>query len=138
MTIEGAILARFKEVTAITDIVGAAGNARIYALQLPQHPTLEAITFHMVSAPRVHAFSADPGLVMSRWQIDAWATTYELARTLADAIRGDGAASAFSRWSGTKDSTVVQAVFLDAERPAFEDQTGHYRNIQDYIVWYEE
>ncbi len=142
MTIEGAILARLKAVTAITDIVGSGANARIYPEHLPQKPTLEAITFKLVSAPRIHASGADPGIVRSRWQIDAWAKTYRAARDLGDAIRGDGAASAFSRWSGTLDSTAVQDIFLENELPLTEPGGGEgdmlYRNSQDYMVHYKE
>ena len=138
MTIEGAILARLKAVTAITDIVGSGANARIYPRRLPQDPVLEAITFRLISAPRVHAFGSDPGLVESRWQVDAWAETYEQARDLGDAIRGNGVGNAFSRFKGTLDSTVVQDVLLDNEIPTFEDESGSYRNMQDYMIWYEE
>ena len=138
MTIEGAILARLKAVTAITDIVGSGSSARIYAPSLPQNPVLEAITFQVISAPRVHAFGSDPGLVESRWQVDAWGNTYEEARDLGDAIRGNGAGNAFSRFRGTLDSTVVQDVLLDNEIPTFEDESGSFRNMQDYMIWYEE
>ena len=134
MTIEGAILARLLAVTAITNIVGS----RIYAPHLPQKPVFEAIAFRLISAPRVHAFGSDPGLVQARWQIDAWGNTYEEARDLGDAIRGDGAGSAFSRWNGTLDSTVVQGVLLENEIPTFEDESGSHRNLQDYMIWYEE
>ena len=138
MTIEGAILARLKAVSAITDIVGLGANARIYAPDLPQDPTLQAITFRQISAPRVHAFGSDPGLVGARWQVDAWGNTYKEARDLGDAIRGNGAGGALSRWSGTLDSTVVQDVLLENEIPTFEDESGSYRNTQDYLIWYEE
>ncbi|KKL51594.1 hypothetical protein LCGC14_2293960, partial [marine sediment metagenome] len=78
----------------------------------------------------------------SRWQIDAWAKTYKAARDLGDAIRGDGAASALSRWSGTLDSTAVQDIFLENELPLSEPGVGEedmlYRNTQDYMVHYKE
>lgn len=138
MSIEGAILARLKAVTAITDIVGSGSSARIYAPHLPQRVVLEAIAFRLISAPRVHAFGSDPGLVESRWQVDAWGKTYEEARDLGDAIRGNGAGNAFSRFKGTLDSTVVQDVLLDNEIPTFEDASGSFRNMQDYMIWYEE
>ncbi len=138
MTIDGAILARLKAVSAVTAIVGSGTSARIHADHLPQDPTLEAITYRQISAPRVHAFGSDPGLVQARWQIDAWGSTYEEARDLGDAIRGNGAGNAFSRFSGTLDSTVVQSVLLDNEIPTFQDDSGSYRNMQDYMIWYEE
>ena len=134
MTIEGAILARLLAVTAITNIVGS----RIHAPHLPQNPVLEAIAFRLISAPRVHAFGSDPGLVQARWQVDAWGNTYEEARDLGDAIRGNGAGNAFSRYRGTLDSTVIQGVLLENEIPTFEDVSGSYRNMQDYMIWYEE
>lgn len=142
MTIEGAILARLKAISNVTDIVGSGSNARIYAEHLPQNPVFEAITFKLIDAPRIHASGADPGIVRSTWQIDAWAKTYKAARDLGDVIRGDGAASALSRWSGTLDSTVVQDIFLENELPVTEPGAGEedmlYRNMQEYDIHYKE
>ncbi len=142
MTIDGAIWARLKAITAVTDIVGSGANARIYAEHLPPTPVLPAITYKLASAVPIHASGADPGIMRSRWQIDAWATTYKAARNLGDAIRGNGAANAFSRWSGTLDSTTVDDIFLENELPFTERGVGVeqtlYRNTQDYMVHYKE
>ena len=134
MTIDGAILGRLNAIAAVT----ALTSTRIYALHLPQNPTLEALTFQQVSGVRVHAFGADRGLVEGRFQVDSWGNTFEEAKALADAVRGDGAASALSRWSGTQDSTVVQDILLNTELDFFEDTSGDYRIMQDYTVWFEE
>ncbi len=138
MTIDGAVLGRLKAVTAVTDIVGAGASARIYAKHLPQDPTLEAITFAQISAERIHAFGRDPGQVRARFQVDAWANSWEESRDLADAIRGDGAGSAFSRFRGTVDTTVIDDILLDNEIATFEDISGSYRTTQDYFLWYQE
>ena len=138
MTIDGAILGRLKAVTAITNIVGTGTSARIYAEKLPQDPTLEAITFKHVSGDRIHAFGQDSGLVMARYQLDAWGNTWAESRDLADAIRGNGAGNAFSRFRGTQDTTVVDDVLLDNELATFEDESEGYRTVQDYLIWYQE
>ncbi len=142
MTIEGALLARLKELSAVTTLVGSGSSARIYFEPLPQNPVFDAIVITMVSAPRVHASGADPGIVRARVQVDAWSKSYEGARDLGDAIRGDNAASALSRWSGTKDTTVVDDVFLENEQALTEVGVGAddrlYRNSQDYMVHYKE
>ncbi len=138
MTIEGAILARLIAVTAITDIVGSGSSARIYAPHLPQNPVLEAIAFRQISAGRDHAMGQDTGVVSARWQLDCWGNTYEEARDLGDALRGDDAGSGFSRFKGTLDSTVIQDVLLENEIPTFEDESGSHRNMQDYMIWYRE
>ena len=138
MTIDGAVLGRLKAVSAITAIVGSGSSARIYAESLPQHPVLEAITFTQISAERVHAFGSDPGLVRARFQLDAWAKTWEKSRDLADAIRGNGAGNAFSRFRGTQDTTVVDDILLDNEIPTFEAEPDSYRTTPDYLLWYQE
>ena len=142
MTIEGAILARLKEVTAVTNIIGTGDNARIHAEHLPQKPVFDAIVLKFVSLVRVHASGADPGIVRARLQVDAWSEGYIGARDLGDAIRGDNAGSALNRWSGTKDTTVVDDVFLENELPLTETGVGSddrlYRNSQDYMVHYKE
>ena len=140
MSIDGALLARLKAVTAVTDLVGAGSAARIYALHLKQNPTLEAIVFQPISAVRIHGFGTSRGTVEGRFQVDAWGNTFEEARDLADAIRGDGAASASSlhRFRGTLDSTVIQDVLLNTELAFYEDTDEDYRVMQDYTIWYEE
>ena len=138
MTIAGAVLGRLRAVTAITNIVGAGASARIYAPHLPEKPVLEAITFTQISAERAHAFGSDPGLVRARFQLDAWGNTWEESRLLAAAIVGNGAGNAFSRFRGTQDSTVVDDILLDNELSTFEDKSGSYRTMQDYLIWYQE
>lgn len=133
MTIDGAVLGRLKAVTAITDIVGAGANARISQLHLPQTPTLEAITFHQISAVRMHAFGSDPGLVTSRFQVDSWGNTPEESRVLGEAVR-----VGLSRFNGTVDSTLIHDVFLANEISFFEDETREYRVFQDYMIWFGE
>ncbi len=138
MTIDGAVLAQLRAVTAITDLVGTGANARIYTEKLPAAPTLEAIVFKQISAERFHAFGSDPGSVRARFQIDAWGNTWEESRDLADAIRGNGAGSAFSRFRGTQDSTVIDDILLDNELATFEESSETYRTTQDYLIWYQE
>jgi hypothetical protein len=142
VTIDGALLARLKDISAVTAIVGSGASARIYAEELPQNPRFDAIVFKIVNLPRVHASGADPGIVRGRVQVDAWSNSYEGARDLGDAIRGDNAGSALSRWSGTEDTTVIDDMFLENEIPLTEPGVGSedrlYRNSQDYMVHYKE
>lgn len=139
MSVAGGILARLKAVSAVTDIVGSGSSARIYAMHLPQKPTLEAVVFQKISTPEVvHAFGADPGLVEERWQVSSWGNTFAEAKTLAAAVK-----TALSRYSGTSDSTVFQGIFHDGgadfdEEPINENSARVYRSQHDYLIWYEE
>jgi len=73
------------------------------------------------------------GFAHPRFQVDAWATTYTGAKTLADAIRG-----ALDGYRGTASGTRIGSCLIDSERDIYESEIKIYRVSQDYIVWHVE
>ena len=104
--------------------------ARIYPLKAPPSPTAPYLTFFRVDALRDGSFSADNGMVDTRYQIDSWASTYAGATDLAAAVR-----AALQRWGGvTQASVVVLDTRLENEDEEFDDEVDLYRVSQDYVI----
>lgn len=106
---------------------------RVYPNALPQNPTYPAITYNQVSGVRVRNLKGPSGTAQPRISINAWASTYLGARSLADAIR-----QRIDGYSGLMGSTVVGNVILDNEIDFFEDQVLVHRVLQDYFIFNEE
>jgi hypothetical protein len=123
--IESAVRAVLLADPAVTALVGAGAEARIYPLILPQGAAFPALTYQRVSSVTQYAQDG-PGLARQRIQIDAWAMTYRAAKDLARAVR--------SALEGHRAGNI-QGVFVDPERDFYEADTRLYRASTDFYVW---
>jgi hypothetical protein len=133
--IQEAIFTRAAAFAGLTAIIGT-GPTRLYPTILPEKPTLDAVVYHEIAAPREAAMGADPGLVHARYQFDSWSTTRLGARDLAEQVR-----LCFERWRGTVGAVVVQDTFIDNEQdvaPELVDGVLLHRKISDFIIHYRE
>ena len=81
MNAEGAIRAAILASAPVAAMVGT----RVYPMMLPQAPTFPAIVYQRIST--VPDMLVDgPGFAPIRMQLSMWATTFDGARTLADAV----------------------------------------------------
>ena len=116
-------------VSGVTNIV----STRIYPVRLPDAPTLEAIVYTVISAPRTEDLSGSSGLGTAIVQIDCWANTYSEANTLAEAVR-----QAMQGYSGTMGGTTVEGVHLLDELDNFEEDINERRKILRFSIWFRE
>lgn len=128
MTIEGAILARAVAHSGLNTLIAG----RMYALILPQTPTLPAVVFTRIGEQFEHASGADAPTRHALFQFSSWATTYEAARDLADQVR-----SAFSRFRGTLASTVIEDCLVENELDLSDDVVKDYHIATDITLHYE-
>ncbi len=135
MTVETDARVRLLADSSVSALVGT----RIYALVLPQKPTLPAATYQRISGPRLQNLSGDAGRGVARVQIDSWASTYLEAQSLAAAIRLslNGFIGVLSDGSSPA-STRGVVIRLDNERDDFEPDSDLYRVSQDYLINHEE
>lgn len=113
----------------------AAIGTRLYAIQLPQKDlTLPAVTFTRISTERVITHDqTHHGLASPRFQFDVYATTYQEALDVADALR-----TALLGYRGTWDSIRVDAVLVELEQHDLGADAGLFRLIIDYKISHEE
>jgi hypothetical protein len=104
--------------------VASLASARIYPLTLPQNPTLPAITYQRISAPKGLTLDG-PELTTERLQVDSWATTHAAVRQLSDAVR-----AALHGYSGAS----AQLVELLNESDYYEQEVKVHRVRADYRI----
>ena len=127
MTIETGIKAKL---TA----AATAAAGRIYPKIRPAKAALPAITYQRITTERVRSHTGPSGLAYPRFQINAWAATWDAANALAVEIR-----TALDGSIGTWDDADVQACDLedegDLEAVPTEGASRMRHGIrQDYII----
>jgi len=128
MAIEELIHTRLSGFAGLADLV----SARIYPNVLPQDVAMPAVSWRRISADRLRAMVADPGLVRPRFQFDAWGLKYLDARNVREQLR-----LALERWTDAG-PPVVQATFFLTEIDLYEDDTLLHHLVSDYEINYEE
>jgi hypothetical protein len=109
---------------------------RIYPLKLPQGPTLPAIVYQKIDAPRLHGFSADIG-VMTRIQTTSWALTYAGASAVQEQIRA-ATQNYMNQTMGGSGGVEVKNIEFDEGPDSYEDDTERYGKIVDLLIWHTE
>jgi hypothetical protein len=112
---------------------GPLVSNRIYWLKRPQASAVPAVTLTRISGVHNYHHGGDSGLVVSRVQVDCWATTFAGAKTVSRAIIDHLTGASFEQ-SGIK----FQGAFVDGERDTFEaDITPPlYQITVDFMLWH--
>jgi hypothetical protein len=118
-----------------------SAGARIYPVILPQSPTLPALTYQRVSEPRQLTHDGVTALVESRYQVTAWAPTYDAAAALAAAV-GDGlhgftgTMGAGGVFDGVDVASVRQELLVDLYEPGVgpPGTAGLHYHAMDFMV----
>lgn len=118
----------------ITAIIGT----RLYPIQLPQKPTLPALTYFRVSGEEQASNSGSQDYGWARFQIDAWAETFNEAETLANLVkeRLHGFSGTVSNSDSPPLSWVFQGIFAMTMRDFYEPEPKQYRVSRDYMMWF--
>jgi hypothetical protein len=127
--VEEAIYNRATTFAGISALIGT----RAYPLQLPQQPTLPALTYTRISNERVSAMGADATVARARIQLSAWGATFTSAKTLAKQIL-----SGFQRFKGTFAGIVIHDCFILNEIDLYDSDALIYQVITDIDVIYTE
>lgn len=117
----------------IADTAVKAITTRCYPAKIPQDPTYPLILFFKVTGMRDHHLQGPSGLAHPRFQVEAWATTYDAAKALANAIR-----EALDGYAGTQGAVVIGSILMESERDTYEDAVSCHRIIMDFFAWHSE
>lgn len=117
----------------IADTAVKAITTRCYPGMIPQNPTYPLIAYFKVTGNRDHHLGGPSGLAHPRFQVEAWATTYDAAKALANAIR-----EALDGYSGTQGTVVIGSILMESERDTYEDAVSCHRVIMDFYCWHSE
>jgi hypothetical protein len=112
---EAAVRNRLVSTTAVTNLVGT----RVYPVIAPADAALPFLTWRRMSVQRQQSLSGPIGTPTVMLTVDLFATTYEAARDIADAVR-----VSLDGWGGTFQNTVVANVSLENESDGFVQLAG--------------
>lgn len=119
MSIDSILFDRIKDSAGgVDDIVGS----RIYWVRAPQNGTVPYVVLTPVDKIPASAMGSDPSLRRWRIQVDAFETTYDLARTLEAAIDAQ-----LRRWRSAGPPVVQETFILDTSGPVYDELAELYR-----------
>jgi hypothetical protein len=101
----------------VTSLVGD----RLFPEALPENPVLPAITYQLISSPRVMT-QQGPSLAKPRYRWSCWATTYDEAVAAAIAVIRALRTEGINAWA-------------DEESDRREPNTGLFRRMVETLSW---
>lgn len=140
MTLYSAMYEHMLANTAMNALIAnPPNNNRFYPLVIPQknkggEAATPCVVFTTIAVARQVTYCGTNDLVRSRITLDYYATTYAMARTLADAGR-----QALLDYKGLLGGVVsVRAASLETDFDVQDPDPGLYRVSQSWSIWHEE
>lgn len=122
----------YSKLTGYAGLAALVGT-RVYPIQLPQRPTLPAITYQRISTlPIQDRDDAHARLERPRFQFDCWAISHAGARAVAQEMRS--ALASFAQASNPR----IDVALMQNEIDDYEPDIGRWRVILDAFIWHEE
>lgn len=120
--------------TAVTTLV----SSRIYPVLAPATAALPFVTWRRTAISREQTLGPPMGVPRVSVEYSIYATTYEQARDVADAMR-----LVLDGYGGTTDNTEVKQTSLENESDDFVTLAGAdmppvYQITQTYDIWWQE
>jgi hypothetical protein len=139
--IDEALFTLLKTDSGVGALVAEASSPiryRIFPLVIPQHESTDltaypCIVFTKVGATRGVTLSGTDTLVNATYQVDSYATTYQAAAQMADAVR-----TALVDYNGTVGGHQIKTANIQNELAITDPDPGLYRLMQTYSIWYVE
>lgn len=133
MSIEAAIFQQTISDSVIAAALASDGGVKVYPGAAPQETKPPLIVFQRISTNPEYNQDMAVDIVVARVQVEAWAKEHDAALALAEK---------FNRvWSGFRGSIYgfnIHGVFLEDERPIFNDDLEIWAVQSDYFFSYTE
>ncbi len=126
--LETGLVALLKSDSAVASLCGT----RIFPLLLPDSPILPSVTYQTISSVSQYTNDGATGFTINRIQVDVWAASYMVVKTLSDAIR-----EVLAGYSDIlPDGTQILNIMQDNVTDLYEDQAYLYRVQTDWLVYF--
>lgn len=127
MSIESGLYAKVTGNAGVSALIGT----RLYPLVLPQNPTLPAASYQVISGDSAYTIGTQAAQIRKpRFQISAWASSYDTAKSVIRAIR-TALDHQTASWSGV---TVLGVVFEGEEIDFYDSETKEYQITAEVII----
>ena len=111
--------------------VTALAGLRVFPIAPPQGGIDPCVAYHRITEISDYTMDGDSGLLLSRFQIDAWAQRADVANQLGAAVY-----DCLSGFRGTQDTISIQAIFMVSARDDYDELAKMFRMSRDYEMWY--
>ena len=135
-TLEEGLISYLKGYTGLTALV----STRIYHMTKPQTVSYPCITFQRIDTPFIHTMQtsgATGNLITPRFQFDAWASTYSVAKAITEQLRDALNGKAGSIGSGGQ-TVTIRSSLQSTERPSFDALVKMYRSMSEFVIMQED
>jgi len=129
VVIDEALVTHVATVAAVTALIGS----RFYPGAAPQNATLPHAIYHRVSSERAGSLLGSSGLADPRFQISALASTYGVARAVAEELR-----KAISGYQGLMGSLGVAASVATNDIDIYYDDVRIWQSSFDVFLTHQE
>lgn len=129
MSVETEITARLTGWTGFT----ALANNRVYPNIAVQNVARPYLTYRLVTDLRDSGFGDDIGIVIARFQFDAFSEKYSDVVAVIGQVR-----AAFNRWRAPSNPTPIIDTVILTTVDLFEPDTLLHHRAQDVRIWYRE
>ncbi len=116
--------------------IGVPLVTKIEPLRMPSGSVLPVLTYQRMPVQRQMAHSGPTGFTAARFQIDAWASTYQSAKAVAEQVRNT--LNGFRGTMGITTPTTVHAIIMDADLDDYEPELPMYRVIMQALITFKE
>lgn len=128
MLAEKALYAKLSGTAAVTALVG---SRIVPAYEVLDNAALPLVSYEALhSAPHVGAGADDPRVTETRLRVTCVATSYSVAKDLADKVR-----SAIHRMTGTLGGVAVQDAVVETSNDDFERELNRAWVEIDVMIW---
>ena len=106
---------------------------RLYPMILPDDVTLPAATYQRISTVTDQTLTSIVSLTTVRMQFDTWASSYTVAKQIADALN-----SVLEGFYGSLPNGVqIANITLDSQIDLYDSPTTYYRVSSDYLIQFQ-
>lgn len=109
--------------------VSALVSGRVYPLGLPQNAVQPCVSYSVSEEAEDETFDGQGGVSQADILIDCWATTYDEAQAVAQAVK-----SALQNNTGLVAGVNIQRLILERSLSVIEDDVDLYRTTQSFIM----
>lgn len=113
--------------SGVSSLVGT----RVFPVAPPQGDIGPSVVYHRITEIADYNMQSDSGLLLSRFQIDAWADRADLATQLGAAVF-----DCLSGFRGIQGTIEIQAIFMVSARDDYDSLAKMHRMSRDYEIWY--
>lgn len=116
--VEVGLIAAFAADAPLNALIGG----RVYPNELPESPTLPAVVYQVISAPRSYTQDGDAGVAMTRFQLHIHADTYADVRSVKNALLAAYSGTAAQAFGSP--AIYLGGWFFEGEQDVFSDDLG--------------